>query len=53
VLREAVIKHVHSEAKLYPGAPEGTATRFSPGCTKPLTAGKAPAVNVAVNENPA
>ena len=52
-LRKAVIKHVHSEAKLYPGPPGGATTRFGPGCTKPLTSGRASAVNVAVNENPA
>ena len=52
-LSEAVTKHVHDEARLYPDRAAGTATRFALGCTKPLTTRQGSPVNVAVNENPA
>jgi len=48
-LREAVIKHVHNQAKLYPGR-AGRGLRPASGAS---SRGGRLAVNVAVNEKPA
>jgi hypothetical protein len=52
--REAVIKHVHHAAKLFQGALGGDChPDSSSDPPKPWTSHQGPAVNVAVNENPA